>query len=86
MLFASIHVFLTPQIFILYTWNLFDDTDKLDNKRIIVMGYAPNGTLLNASTYKVNVQTEFQLDTRENNKRIQSSRKISAGERETKFD
>lgn len=46
----------------------------------------PNETLLNASTYKVNVQTEFQLDTRENSKRIQSSRKISAGEHETKFD
>lgn len=32
-----------------------------------------NGTLLNASTHKVDVQTEFQLDTRENRKCMQSS-------------
>lgn len=59
---------------------------KLDNKRIIMTVMRTNGTLLNASTYKVDIQTEFQLDTRENSKYIQLYTKSGASERETKFD
>lgn len=59
---------------------------KLDNKRIIMTVMRTNGTLLNASTYKVDIQTEFQLDTRENSKYIQLYTKSGVSERETKFD